>query len=274
MSEFRDARWYAIRRAGRRSRRRTAARCAAATCRRSASTCSWCPRATRSRRRHAHTKCVMRARKAGRLPLREEVEPRRPGIFARLLRRGGVGVGGSWRTPRPRAARCLLAERTSAGRRRRRRAGVADAGPTSPRGAVRGARARRRASRTARSDSPARPDGRRRAALVPSPCDEARPAPALRPRRHQGARARALPPAPACSSPPGATSRRRSTASCSPSARARTGGSTSACRCRSGPATTSCSRRRPASGSRSTRSACSCAASREILGVLEEVRDP
>jgi hypothetical protein len=29
----------------------------------------------------------MTARKAGRLPLREEVEPRRPGLLARLLRR-------------------------------------------------------------------------------------------------------------------------------------------------------------------------------------------
>jgi hypothetical protein len=29
----------------------------------------------------------MRARKAGRLPLREDVEPRRPGLLARLLRR-------------------------------------------------------------------------------------------------------------------------------------------------------------------------------------------
>ena len=40
-----------------------------------------------SRRRHAPTECVMRARKAGRLPLREEVEPPRPGLLARLLRR-------------------------------------------------------------------------------------------------------------------------------------------------------------------------------------------
>jgi hypothetical protein len=29
----------------------------------------------------------MRARQAGRLPLREEVQPRRPGLLARLLRR-------------------------------------------------------------------------------------------------------------------------------------------------------------------------------------------
>jgi hypothetical protein len=40
-----------------------------------------------SRRRHAHAECVIAARRAGRLPLREEVEPRRPGPLARLLRR-------------------------------------------------------------------------------------------------------------------------------------------------------------------------------------------
>jgi hypothetical protein len=40
-----------------------------------------------SRRRHAHSDCVMKARRAGRLPLREEVEPRPPGLLARLLRR-------------------------------------------------------------------------------------------------------------------------------------------------------------------------------------------
>jgi hypothetical protein len=40
------------------------------------------------RRRHAHPECVTGARRAGRLPLREEVEPRPPGLLARLLRRG------------------------------------------------------------------------------------------------------------------------------------------------------------------------------------------
>ena len=44
------------------------------------------------RRRHAHVECVMNERKAGRLPLREEVEPPRPGPLARwrARRRGGV----------------------------------------------------------------------------------------------------------------------------------------------------------------------------------------
>ena len=48
------------------------------------------PEGDPARRRHAHTTCVMRARHAGRLPLREEVEPRRPGWLSRLLRRGTV----------------------------------------------------------------------------------------------------------------------------------------------------------------------------------------
>jgi hypothetical protein len=44
------------------------------------------PEGDAQRRRHAHTACVLRARRAGRLPLREDVEPRRPGLIARLLR--------------------------------------------------------------------------------------------------------------------------------------------------------------------------------------------
>jgi hypothetical protein len=56
------------------------------------------PEGDSSRRRHAHTKCVMAARQAGRLPTREEylgTQPRGPGLTARafgrvkaLLRRG------------------------------------------------------------------------------------------------------------------------------------------------------------------------------------------
>jgi hypothetical protein len=45
------------------------------------------PEGDASRRRHAHTRCVQRARQSGRLPLREDVEPKRPGLLARLLRR-------------------------------------------------------------------------------------------------------------------------------------------------------------------------------------------
>ena len=45
------------------------------------------PEGDASRRRHAHTACVVKARKAGRLKLREDVEPRRRGWIARLLGR-------------------------------------------------------------------------------------------------------------------------------------------------------------------------------------------
>jgi hypothetical protein len=46
------------------------------------------PEGDPSRRRHAHAQCVANARRAGRLALREEIEPRPPGLLARLLRRG------------------------------------------------------------------------------------------------------------------------------------------------------------------------------------------
>jgi hypothetical protein len=85
---FRQARWYAVRPAANRK---------PATYR-----CPLCggmlpalsehmlvlPEGDSSRRRHAHSACVMAARKRGRLPLREEVEPRPPGLLARLLGRG------------------------------------------------------------------------------------------------------------------------------------------------------------------------------------------
>ena len=43
-----------------------------------------------SRRRHAHSTCVVRARRQGRLPTREEwlrTQPRAPGLLARALGR-------------------------------------------------------------------------------------------------------------------------------------------------------------------------------------------
>jgi hypothetical protein len=87
MDDFRDARWYAVRPAANRK---------PATYR-----CPLCggmlpalsehvlvtPEGDASRRRHAHAECVMEARREGRLPLREEGEPRRPGLLARLLGR-------------------------------------------------------------------------------------------------------------------------------------------------------------------------------------------
>jgi hypothetical protein len=48
------------------------------------------PEGDTSRRRHAHTRCVMRAREAGRLPTRDEwqsTHPRPPSLWRRLLRR-------------------------------------------------------------------------------------------------------------------------------------------------------------------------------------------
>jgi hypothetical protein len=48
------------------------------------------PEGDPSRRRHAHTKCVMAARQAGRLPTREEwlkTQPRPPGLWRRLTGR-------------------------------------------------------------------------------------------------------------------------------------------------------------------------------------------
>jgi len=52
------------------------------------------PEGDASRRRHAHTQCVLAARKAGRLPTREEwlkTQPRQPGPLRRLVSR--------WRRP-------------------------------------------------------------------------------------------------------------------------------------------------------------------------------
>jgi hypothetical protein len=48
------------------------------------------PEGDSSRRRHAHTACVLAARRAGRLPTRSEwqrSQPRGPGLLARLRRR-------------------------------------------------------------------------------------------------------------------------------------------------------------------------------------------
>lgn len=89
MDDFSAAAWYAMRPAG--SRKPATYRCP--LCRRQLPALSEhvlvLPEGDASRRRHAHTACVLKARRAGRLPLREEVVPRRPGWLARLLRRSG-----------------------------------------------------------------------------------------------------------------------------------------------------------------------------------------
>ena len=85
--DFHDARWYVVRPAANRKP--------------STYRCPLCggllpalshhmlvvPEDQPQRRRHAHAECVVQARKAGRLPLREDVRPTRPGLLARLLRR-------------------------------------------------------------------------------------------------------------------------------------------------------------------------------------------
>jgi hypothetical protein len=88
MDDFRHARWYAVRRAG--SRKPATYRCplCGGVLPALSDHLLVLPDGDSSRRRHAHTKCVTNARRRGRLPLREEVEPRRPGLLARLLRRG------------------------------------------------------------------------------------------------------------------------------------------------------------------------------------------
>jgi hypothetical protein len=92
MNDFAKARWYAVRPAANRK---------PATYR-----CPLCggmlpalsehmlvvPEGDASRRRHAHAGCVMNARRAGRLPLREEVEPRPPGLLARLAHRASAAL--------------------------------------------------------------------------------------------------------------------------------------------------------------------------------------
>jgi len=86
--DFRRARWYAVRPAANRK---------PATYR-----CPLCggmlpalsehmlilPEGEGERRRHAHSACVITARKQGRLPLREDVEPAPPGLLSRLFGRG------------------------------------------------------------------------------------------------------------------------------------------------------------------------------------------
>ncbi len=52
------------------------------------------PEGDASRRRHAHTACVVRARAAGRLPLREDwqrTQPRPPSFWQRLRQRARAG---------------------------------------------------------------------------------------------------------------------------------------------------------------------------------------
>lgn len=87
MPTFRDARWYAVRPAH--SRKPATYRCplCGGLLPAASEHVLVLPEGDASERRHAHTTCVMRARRAGRLPLREDVTPAGPGPLARLLRR-------------------------------------------------------------------------------------------------------------------------------------------------------------------------------------------
>lgn len=88
MDDFRSARWYAVRPAS--NRKPATYRCP--LCGRHLAALSEhmlvLPEGDASRRRHAHGECVLAARREGRLPLRDEVEPRPLGLLARLFRRG------------------------------------------------------------------------------------------------------------------------------------------------------------------------------------------
>ena len=85
--DFRDARWYAVRPAA--NRKPSTYRCPLCGQLLPALSAHMLvvPEGDPQRRRHAHTSCVARARKSGRLPLREDVDPKQPGMLARLLRR-------------------------------------------------------------------------------------------------------------------------------------------------------------------------------------------
>ena len=84
---FTDARWYSVRPAA--NRKPATYRCP--LCGRLLPALSEhmlvFPEGDASRRRHAHTACVQRARASGRLPLREDVEPPAPSLLRRLVAR-------------------------------------------------------------------------------------------------------------------------------------------------------------------------------------------
>ena len=87
MDRFRQARWYAVRPA--QNRKPATYRCPLCGERLPALSEHMLvlPEGVAAQRRHAHTRCVMKARRAGRLPLRDEVEPTSAGWGSRLLAR-------------------------------------------------------------------------------------------------------------------------------------------------------------------------------------------
>ena len=90
MDDFRKARWYAVRPAA--NRKPATYRCPLCGYRLHATSehVLIAPEGDASRRRHAHSECVLVARKQGRLPLREEwlaTQPRQPSLLSRLRKR-------------------------------------------------------------------------------------------------------------------------------------------------------------------------------------------
>ena len=87
MDDFRKARWYLVRPAA--NRRPATYRCPLCGGLLPALSPHMLvlPEGDGARRRHAHAKCVMDARRSGRLPLRDEAEPRGPGLLRRVLAR-------------------------------------------------------------------------------------------------------------------------------------------------------------------------------------------
>lgn len=87
MDDFHKARWYAVRPAA--NRKPATYRCPLCGGQLPALSDHMLvlPDGDAARRRHAHTKCVMNARRNGGLLLREEVEPPRRGLLSRLLGR-------------------------------------------------------------------------------------------------------------------------------------------------------------------------------------------
>ncbi|MGN6378771.1 MAG: hypothetical protein ACTHNU_07455 [Gaiellales bacterium] len=92
MAKLEKAEWWAIRRAS--NRKAATYRCPLCGYQLHAMTDHMLisPEGDTSRRRHAHTECVMAARRQGRLPSRDDwkaTQPRRPSLLSRLLGRAG-----------------------------------------------------------------------------------------------------------------------------------------------------------------------------------------
>lgn len=90
MAEIKGARWWFVRRA--QNRKPATYRCP--LCGRYLPALSehmlMLPEGDSTRRRHAHTACVIEARRAGRLPSKQEwlrTQPRSPGLWERIVKR-------------------------------------------------------------------------------------------------------------------------------------------------------------------------------------------